>query len=303
MNIKSELEKNKYVKSVEPVDLRGVLRAEGGGKKILAEKYLKAINVYRFVYTVTSKEVVGYVSIPKMKEGEKLPCIIHLRGGSGEFGRLDPSSLPEKLVKYSAEGYVVIATQYPGVEGGTGKDSFGGPDDILSILKLKDILKSIPVADAEKIGVKGHSRGGLMVYMLLREVRWVKCAVISGAPVDQIREAEEREGWRKHQVSMWGASRGQSLRRSPIFWVGEMTKKTPILLMHGSSDRRVSPQNALRMSAAMTEAVIPHRFLLFEGADHVITEHKEEYFAQTLCWFERFLKNKELLPDMKPHGK
>ncbi len=287
--------------SAEPVDTLtpvAALYEPKVRKNIL--KQLKQVGIYRIVYKVKKLHVVGYIAIPQ--SGTDLPCLIHLRGGSRDFGMIQPRGIIRNLLYYAAEGYVVITTQYPGVEGGTGADTFGGPDDIASILKLRDILKALPQADSTNIGLKGHSRGGLMVFMLLRQVRWIKAAMIAGAPTDQVDRAGDRARWREHQIDMWGGSIDESTKRSPIRWVGELSKKVPLLIMHGSADWRVLPRHSFNLLPLLHEHAIPFRFILFEGADHALTEHRHEYHAQTLDWFNRFLKNKEPLPNLKPHG-
>lgn len=301
MKFQSELTANKSIVSVEPYDVTECLEMfPTEVRRAAMLENIRKVEVYRFIYKVNKLQVVGYVSIPKI--GNDLPCLIHLRGGSKDFSMLRPRTIAGQLVKFSAQGYVVISTQYPGVEGGDGEDAFGGIDDIASIVKLRNILKSLSVVDIKKIGVKGHSRGGLMTYMLLREVKWVKAAVIAGTSTDQVSAGKDREGWRDHQIRMWGKSRSELIRRSPLRWVDDLPKKTPMLLMHGSADWRVLASHSLKMSSALYEKKIPHRFILFEGADHGITEYREEYFAQTLNWFDRFLKQGESLPKMTLHG-
>ncbi len=267
-------------------------------KRILA--LLKNVDVYRLVYKVGTLNVVGYVALPHT--GEKLSCLIHLRGGVGDFGMLTTQAIVGQMVKYAHEGYVVIGTQYPGVEGGDGTDMMGGTDDIASIKKLRDILKGISIADATHIGVKGHSRGGLMTYMLMREVTWVKTAVIASAPTDQISRAKKRAEFRAHQIRMWGKSRKESIRRSPIQWVDALSKKVPLLIMHGSADIRVDASQSINIVYALNERRIPVRFILFEGADHNLSEFRDEHFVQTLNWCNRFLKQNVPLPNMKLHG-
>lgn len=297
-----ELLGNKSIVTVDFYDLSNKLDSLSDLQKVESVKSeLKLVETYRFLYKVGKLKVVGYIAIPA-NQNEKLPSIIHLRGGSRDFAALTPRAVYGQLVKYALEGFVVISTQYPGVEGGDGQDTLGGTDDIASIVKLRDILKGISIADTNKIGVKGHSRGGLMAYMLLREVKWIKTAVIASAPADQVRQGKERPKWREHQISLWGKSREGLLRRSPLRWVTDLPKKVPVLLMHGSADWRVTPLDTIEMSQAMFKHMIPHRFILFEGADHGITEYKAEYFRQSLDWFNRFLKNDEPIPNLKPHG-
>ena len=298
----NEISANKTILSVSEFDLTDNLDFLSEQEKIDSAKMeLERVKTYRFLYKVGKLKVVGYVAIPT-DQNNKVPCIIHLRGGSRDFAALTPRSIYGQLVKYAINGYVVISTQYPGVEGGDGQDNFGGTDDIASIVELKKILKGISIANTGAIGLKGHSRGGLMAYMLLREVTWIKAAVIASAPTDQIRQGKERPKWREHQINLWGKKKDELLRRSPLRWIKDLPKKVPVLLMHGSSDWRVSPLDTIEMSKAMYENAIPHRFVFFEGADHGITEFKTEYFKQSIDWLNRFLKQKETLPNLKPHG-
>lgn len=292
------------IKRIISVELYNLSQASSDiSNPILKRKVLtqsKTVDIYKIVYKVKSLKIVGYIALPK--NGQDLPCLIHLRGGSKDFGMLTSKAILGNMLNYAAEGYIVITTQYPGVEGGDGVDSFGGEDDLASIKTLRDILKEIPQANYLNLGVKGHSRGGLMVYMLLREVNWIKAAMIAGAPTDQVNRAGDRPGWRDHQKEMWGATKTEAVKRSPIRWVNELSKKVPLLIMHGTADWRVLPRHSINILPLLAKADIPHRFILFEGADHGITEYRAEYHRQTIDWFNRFLKNKELLPNLKPHG-
>jgi dipeptidyl aminopeptidase/acylaminoacyl peptidase len=262
---------------------------------------LARVDVYRIVYKVNELQVVGFVAYPK--EATDLPCVISLRGGNREFSKITPGYILRELVSYADRGYVLIATQYPGVDGGTGLDIFGGVDDLESIKKLKDILDWIPQADGSLIGIKGHSRGGLMVYMMLREVGWIQAAIVGASPTDEFESVTEREDWRDLQVRLYGGSEAEVLRRSPRRWVADLPKDVPILILHGSSDWRVSPLQSIRMSEELYKHKVPHRFILFEGADHGIWEFKDEYRDQTLSWLQTYLKKDRVLPDMTPHGK
>jgi len=298
----SALENIKCITSVVAVDLRDEVASfsdEAVRKNIQAQ--LKKVEVYQIRYKIKKLVVVGYVALPK--DGEQLPCLIHLRGGSRDFGMITPKGIIGNMLSYAAAGYVVITTQYPGVEGGDGEDTFGGPDDIASIKKLRDILKVLPTANEKNIGVKGHSRGGLMTYMLLREVRWVKAAMASAAPTDQVDRTGDRTGWQDHQKRMWGGGKAEAVKRSPVRWVDELPRKVPLLIMQGSADWRVLPRHSFAMVDELRKKNYPHRFIFFEGADHGITEYRREYHRQTLDWFNRWLKNNEPLPNMKPHGR
>jgi dipeptidyl aminopeptidase/acylaminoacyl peptidase len=290
-----------YIVSLEELDLNPFLKEdlEPNWRKMFEERLEKTI-AYKIVYKIGKIKVVGFIVLPKT--GEDLPCIIHLRGGSRDFGKITEEKLIYQQTFFASNGYVVISTQYPGVDGGDGEDDWGGSDSMASIKKLKTILDYIPQADTKRIGVKGHSRGGTMAYMLLREVKWLKAAVIGGAPTDEFKAGKEREGWRRHQISLYGKSKEELHKRSAIKWVNELPENVPILLVHGSADWRVTADHSINMSKAMYEHKIPHRFILFEGADHGISEHKKENKNQALNWFNTYLAKDRKLPNIKLHG-
>ena len=91
--------------------------------------------------------------------------------------------------------------------------------------------------------------------------------------------------------------------RSAIKNVEEITKQTPILMLHGTSDWRVVPQMAFDLAEAFNSAKVPYRLVMFEGGDHGLNEHNEEVNRQVRMWFDRFVKNGEKLPDLEPHGR
>jgi dipeptidyl aminopeptidase/acylaminoacyl peptidase len=148
----------------------------------------------------------------------------------------------------------------------------------------------------------GHSRGGTMAWRLLREVNWIKAIVIGGASTDEIRAGKEREGWRDHQINMYGKSKEEQVKRSAIKWVDELPKKVPILLAHGASDWRVHADNSILMSKELYDRKIPHRLIIYEGADHGISEFWRHYRKEAVEWFNTYLAEDRVLPNMKPHG-
>ena len=165
-----------------------------------AIKNEKKIYVYRIIYNVKGKKIVGYIVEPR--EGNNLPCIIWNRGGSRDFGDIRIGQLfgnHSLIAPLAMEGYIVIATQYPGVAGGEGIDKWGDELGMSSILDLYEILKNYKRTDYKKIGMFGHSRGGAMTYMSLAKVKWINAAVVGAAPTNEVRSSKWRKGWAEHQ--------------------------------------------------------------------------------------------------------
>lgn len=72
-------------------------------------------------------------------------------------------------------------------------------------------------------------------------------------------------------------------------------------MLHGSSDWRSDPISVLDTSKKLIKNKIPHRLVLFEGADHFLTEFSEEHDLLTLSWFNQYLKKTHNLPNLTPH--
>ena len=97
--------------------------------------------------------------------------------------------------------------------------------------------------------------------------------------------------------------REESLRaRSPVLWADKLSHKTPILVLHGTADWRVRPDQALAMSRALLDNKVPFRLVLFEGGDHGNNEFTDEQYRLEIEWFNRYLRDDTPLPNLVPHG-
>jgi dipeptidyl aminopeptidase/acylaminoacyl peptidase len=266
----------------------------------LAKQNASDIFVYKIIYKSQSHKVVGYIVEPR--KGKKLPNIIWNRSGSNNIGEIKIEHLFTKIADFAKHGYITITTQYSGNGGSEGKDEFGGRD-IEDVLNLYKILKGYNRSDISKVGMYGVSRGGLMVYLALARVKWIKAAVAISAPANQVLAPSFRKGWKEYQVKMYGGSLKENKKRSPVYWTEKFNKKTPLLIMHGTSDWRVNPMDSIRVAEKLYENKVPCRLVIFEGADHSISEYLENRIEYTFNWFDRFLKKNEKLPILTPHGK
>jgi dipeptidyl aminopeptidase/acylaminoacyl peptidase len=261
----------------------------------------KKVFAYRIVYRSQGHRVVGYLVEPK--RGGKLPCIIWNRGGNGEFGSITRSAIfGGSMAAFAQAGYIVIASQYSGNDGGEGKEHHGG-SEIEDVFALYEILKKYPRADTGRIGMFGSSRGGMMTYLALARVKWIRAAVVKAGLVNLFHQVKYRPKLQLLYKEAFGGSKLEYKRRSVVFWTNKLSKKAPILLMHGTADWRVNVQDTLDMGQRLYNAKIPYRMIIYEGDDHGLNANKKAWIAESTEWFDRFVKNKEALPDLKPHGK
>lgn len=270
----------------------------------LVRSWGRTVAVEQFTYLSDGLRVKGYLAYPKQRG--RYPCIIYCRGGNRDFSKLTPRSAWFSIGRMASWGYIVIESQYRGVDGGEGREDYGGKD-VNDVLNLIPCLREIPRADASRIGIYGWSRGGMMVYRVLRRTRKFRAAVIGAGQADFLYARKFRPSivglLNKEMIPAKGRKFLTELRRrSAVHWPQYLAPKTPILLLHGTSDWRVAPQDSLRMAEHLVRLRRPFRLVMFEGADHAINEYRPEVNAMVCAWFNRFVRDKAPLPNLKPHG-
>ena len=267
---------------------------------------LAQVTVKRITYLSDGLKVKGYLAMPAQLTEGKLPCVIFNRGGSLEFGALNDRVVAFQLGLIAAHGYIVVASQYRGNAGGEGREEFGGAD-VDDVLHLIPLLESLPQADPARIGMYGWSRGGLMTYLALTRTDRIRAAVIGGGVSDLAASITERpeletEVYSK-LVPRWATERQAAIdARSPVRWAAKLNKATPLLLLHGGADWRVSPRQALRMADALLEVKQPFRLVVFEGGSHGIFEHETEVDRLVLDWLDTYVRDGKPWPSIEPHG-
>ncbi|MDX1479816.1 MAG: prolyl oligopeptidase family serine peptidase, partial [Saprospiraceae bacterium] len=237
----------------------------------------------------------------------KHPCVIFNRGGNRSFGMLNPVRIAFLAGHLASKGYVLIASNYRGVDGGEGMEEFGGAD-VNDVLNLIPVLGQTEKADTSLIGMYGWSRGGMMTYLALTRTDRIKAAVVGGAVSDNfetVRDRPEMEtGVLAELVPNYAATREAALtQRSAIRWADKFPDNVPILMMHGNADWRVKSTQSLRLALEFEKHRIPYRLIIFEGADHGISEFREETLEHTLSWFDKYVRHGVPLPDMEYHGR
>ena len=90
--------------------------------------------------------------------------------------------------------------------------------------------------------------------------------------------------------------------RSAVAWPESICKTTPLLIMHGSADWRVSPSQALDLVGKLYRVKHPVRFALLEGGDHALSDHRVEVDRLARDFLDRYVRDRKAWPDLAPHG-
>jgi len=244
---------------------------------------------FRIVYRSDGLRIAGYLGRPK--DDGLHPAVVYNRGGSLEFGALQG---PE-IVPFVEAGYVAAASQYRGGPGSEGGDQYGG-DDVHDVFALIDILHELSTVDAERIGMMGVSRGGMMTYLALKSETLsnrhrIRVASTMGGVANLFAWGRERpELLRAPFVSLIGArpdeAPGLFERRSATSWPELFN--TPLLLLHGEADDRVAVGQSQELARLLTAAGKTVQLQTYSGEGHGL-EGVDRGYPQVMKWFQGYL--------------
>ncbi|MBS1560666.1 MAG: alpha/beta fold hydrolase [Bacteroidetes bacterium] len=261
-----------------------------------------AVGLHEITYMSNGLRIKAWLALPPAGPAT-FPAIIFNRGGSGPRGALTAEGAMQYAGLYASWGYVCIASNYRGVGGSEGGEEWGAGDvdDAMHVLPL---LESLGYVDADRIGLIGGSRGGMMALMMLRRTQRFRAAATICAPT-MIHATDSAAYIRKTMVKHLAADadvQREAEVRSAVLWAHELSKSTPLLVMHGTGDKRVSPDHGLHLGLALQAAHHPYRLIMYENADHVLAGRRRESNTDLRWWMDHFVRDRGPLPRVGPHG-
>jgi len=241
----------------------------------------------RIQYRSEGLTVVGFVLEPPRPK--PAPAILVARGGNRDLGKIGPRLLLD-LNALADEGFVIVATQYRGADGGEGKDEFGGAD-LADLENLAPLARSLPSVDSKNLFLLGYSRGGMMAAMALRKKLPVRAAALFSGLYDLEDIAAKRPEMEQNFIELipgYEAHRVEELkRRSALSWASEI--EAPVLLLGGTRDTRVSfDANARRLGEALSKAGREAKLVGYDD-DHTLDHFRAESTKEIAAWFRAHL--------------
>ncbi len=260
-----------------------------------------AYETLRITYASDGLRITGCVCRPRRRDGGDLPAILYCRGGTADFGALDPVELVTFL-QWARAGFVVIATNYRGGGGSEGVDTWCGAD-VDDVLNLVPLARQLGGIDIDNLFVVGLSRGGPMVYRALKRGLPVRAAaVIAGVTdlrVPDMQRAEFIEGddpgframgwpgWR----SLWpdyDQRRDEHLRaRSAVAWADSLV--VPLLLLHARDDQRVPVAHVLSLADSLQAHGKEYELVVYGHDGHSLPLNRADRDAHIIGWFRAHL--------------
>ena len=237
---------------------------------------------------------------PDYKEGAKLPAILwaypldyadpkmagQVSGSTQTFTTLGwPLHLFALL-----EGYAVIDDPLFPVVGDANKIYDTYLEQLVADAQAAvDTAVGLGVVDRDRIGVTGHSHGGLMTVNLLAHSELFRAGVARSGAYNRTLTAF---GFQNERRTLWQAPEVYT-KVSPFFHVDKIDE--PLLLVHGDAD--VNPGTTPLQSEKLFEALKNNGktarlvMLPFESHGYRSLESTEHFLFEMLDWFDRHVRN------------
>lgn len=251
--------------------------------------------------SANGKELHGALLLPAgYTEGQRYPLIVHVYGadnGSDSVNSLGLSGgASGNLQMLATRGYAVL---YPDTPWGTGSPV---QDLLHSVLPAIDKLVELGIADPARVGVMGGSKGGYSVLALITHTMRFRAAVmISGygnlmGAYGQLEDNGSATSIAIIERNGMGGSPWQFpsryIENSPVFALDKV--ETPLLILHGAADRRVSAYLADEVFVDLRRLGKEAEYVKYEGEGHSTMQwsvaNLQDYWSRLIAWFDEHLK-------------
>jgi dienelactone hydrolase len=247
------------------------------------------LELLRIKYVSDGLKVVGFIYKPKNTSGKHLPLIIWNRGGVGEDAKIGNENFQDiyEMHRYAAEGFVVLASQYRGTDGGEGRDEVGGAD-LNDVLNLVPLAKSLGYVDLDRVFMWGFSRGALMALQAVKQGLRLRAVAVVGPPTDWEAALRQNPNLIQFARQTWPDfdARRQEITssRSPVLWVDKVD--VPLLIFNGGADAATPPAQTIVYAQKLEEAGKLYELTIYAKDDHEVSQNREERIRRTIDWFK-----------------
>jgi dipeptidyl aminopeptidase/acylaminoacyl peptidase len=245
-------------------------------------------------------EIEGVLIYPPGKKGAKhLRMLTLIHGGPADAdGNRFGADWYDWATLAAANGWLVFRPNYRGSSGYGDKFMLEIAPHLVSrpgkdILEGVDALVNDGIADPGRLAIGGYSYGGYMTNWLITQTTRFKAAVTGAGAV------EHAANWGNDDETYDDAwYLGGKPWEDPELYQSEAALfqfnkvKTPVHLVGGDADIRVSYLEDVLMERALNQLGIPHQFLVFPGEGHPLDKnpwHGYIKVREELKWLDKYV--------------
>jgi dipeptidyl aminopeptidase/acylaminoacyl peptidase len=268
-------------------------------------QYEDHLTVHRVLFPSGKEIVPGYIFAPKpLDKNKKYPGLVLVHGGF--HGRLDWRFFD--LIDYAVcKGYVVMFPEYRSSAGygdQTYKSNYGNTDigDVLASAEY--LVKSQSYLDGNRLGIYGHSRGGMMALLAIeRAPTRFKAAVDVAGLTDFLAFMAYKPDFRRMETAgepyfggkLPSENLAPYLEISPLNHVDDI--QTPLFIAATTGDKTVP----LNLHTGRLIDALKARNKVFEAkiydnapGDHLFifgdTDERRDLFERSFAFLGKYLK-------------
>jgi dipeptidyl aminopeptidase/acylaminoacyl peptidase len=209
---------------------------------------------------------------------------------------------------FARNGYIVFRPDYRGhgFSEGEALGGYGTPDYTIDVLNALASIKRYPAADANRIGMWGHSMGGYITLRSMVISGDIKAGVIWAGVVasypDMINNwrrpvpatiPTRARRWRQELISQYGTP-----EENPAFWASISANSYladlsgPLQLHQGTNDEDVNPEFSATLKQELDAAGQTSEYFVYEGDNHNLSINFGTAMQRSVDFFDRYLKPK-----------
>lgn len=248
------------------------------------------VDCLRIQYISHGLRVVGYIVKPRNTGDTRHPVIVYNRGGFRDIGKIDTWNLLD-FYGFASQGFVVLASQYRGNDGGEGVDEVGGAD-IDDVMSLSQMAAQLPYTNPGNVFLYGLSRGGMMSFLVLQRGFPARAAAVVGAVFDAEAFAQRSP---KVTASVMARNpeyptKGAALLRelSAMNWPEHIS--APLLILHGANDQEVPATEAMIFATKLAQLGKRYAVIVYADDVHEVAKNRHDRDARIGTWFKQHLR-------------
>lgn len=261
-------------------------------------------NRYVVSYLSDGLKIYAMLTVPwEPKPPTGYPVVIFNHG----YIPPDQYRTTERYVAYvdafARNGYIVVKSDYRGhgSSEGPATSAYGNEGYVIDVLNALASARRYPDADANRVGMWGHSMGGYITLRAMVAHQNIKAGVIWAGVVASYTEMLQswfrgsssgpRTGWLAERLQVHGTPEDD-----PAYWNALSANSYlsdlsgPIQLHHGTGDTTVPVNYSMMLEQQIRAAGMPVELFLYRNDDHNIATNRDDALLLSVVFFNQHVK-------------
>jgi dipeptidyl aminopeptidase/acylaminoacyl peptidase len=240
---------------------------------------------------------------------KKYPLLVVIHGGpTGIDMPMINADRYYPMERFVAKGALILRPNYRGSAGyGEKFRSLNvrnlGVGDYADVISGVDYLIAQGFVDKDRVGSMGWSEGGYISAFITTSSDRFKAVSVGAGISDWMTYYANTDITpftpQYLRATPWDDPEIYK-KTSPISYIAKA--KTPTLIQHGGSDRRVPIANAFELRQALEDHGVPVKMVVYDGFGHPINKPKQQraVMEENENWFDHYLWGEPLAPALTP---